>query len=83
MWSLTCKNDTETIRAYPMANYPAEGNIITLNVRIATPPMDRATHKWLPVSPGISSSYIFSLKPGDKVRMERSLRGLPHPGHGC
>ena len=69
MWSLTCKNDTETIRAYSMANYPAEGNIITLNVRIATPPMDRVTHKWLPVSPGISSSYIFSLKPGDKVRM--------------
>lgn len=69
MWSLTCKNDTETIRAYSMANYPAEGNIITLNVRIATPPMDRATHKWLSVSPGISSSYIFSLKPGDKVRM--------------
>jgi len=69
MWSLTCHNDTETIRAYSMANYPAEGNIITLNVRIATPPMDRATHKWLPVSPGISSSYIFSLRPGDKVRM--------------
>ena len=69
MWSLTCHNDTETIRAYSMANYPAEGNSITLNVRIATPPMDRATHKWLPVSPGISSSYIFSLKPGDKVRM--------------
>jgi len=69
MWSLTCKNDTETIRAYSMANYPAEGNIITLNVRIATPPMDRTTHKWLPVSPGISSSYIFSLKPGDMVRM--------------
>ena len=69
MWSLTCKNDTETIRAYSMANYHAEGNIITLIVRIATPPMDRATHKWLPVSPGISSSYIFSLKPGDKVRM--------------
>ena len=69
MWSPTCKNDTETIRAYSMANYPAEGNIITLNVRIATPPMDRATHKWMNVSPGISSSYIFSLKPGDKVRM--------------
>ena len=69
MWSLTCKNDTETIRAYSMANYPAEGNIITLNVRIATPPMDRVTHKWMNVSPGISSSYIFSLKPGDKVRM--------------
>ena len=69
MWDLTCKNDTETIRAYSMANYPAEGNIITLNVRIATPPMDRATGTWMNVSPGISSSYIFSLKPGDKVTM--------------
>lgn len=70
MWSLTCENDEETVRAYSMANYPAEGNIITLNVRIATPPMDRETHKWVPgIKPGISSSYIFSLKPGDKVRM--------------
>lgn len=69
MWDLTCKNDTETVRAYSMANYPAEGNIITLNVRIATPPMDRATGTWMNVSPGISSSYIFSLKPGDKVMM--------------
>ncbi len=69
MWNLTCKNDTETVRAYSMANYPAEGNIITLNVRIATPPMDRATGTWMNVSPGISSSYIFSLKPGDKVTM--------------
>ena len=77
MWSLTCKNDTETIRAYSMANYPAEGNIITLNVRIATPPMDRATHKWLPVSPGISSSYIFSLKPGDKGKQGRVIKVFP------
>ncbi|MDY6147465.1 MAG: NADH:ubiquinone reductase (Na(+)-transporting) subunit F [Porphyromonas sp.] len=69
MWSLSCKNTEETIRAYSMANYPAEGNIITLNVRIATPPMDRVTHKWQNVSPGIASSYIFSLKPGDKVTM--------------
>ena len=69
MWDLTCKNDTETVRAYSMANYPAEGNIITLNVRIATPPIDRATGTWMNVSPGISSSYIFSLKPGDKVTM--------------
>lgn len=69
MWDLTCKNETETVRAYSMANYPAEGNIITLNVRIATPPMDRATGTWMNVSPGISSSYIFSLKPGDKVTM--------------
>ncbi len=69
MWDLTCRNEVETVRAYSMANYPAEGNIITLNVRIATPPMDRATGTWMNVSPGISSSYIFSLKPGDKVRM--------------
>lgn len=70
MWSLSVKNDEETVRAYSMANYPAEGNIITLNVRIATPPMDRTTHKWVPgIKPGISSSYIFNLKPGDKVKM--------------
>lgn len=53
-----------------MANYPAEGNIITLNVRIATPPFDRAAGGWKAgVKPGIASSYIFSLKPGDKVKM--------------
>jgi len=70
LWPLTCKNDEETIRAYSMANYPAEGNIITLNVRIATPPFDRATGTWKAgVKPGIASSYIFSLKPGDKVKM--------------
>lgn len=69
-WSLTCKNKEETVRAYSMANYPAEGNIITLNVRIATPPFDRAANKWKAgIKPGISSSYIFSLKPGDKVMM--------------
>jgi NADH:ubiquinone oxidoreductase, Na(+)-translocating, F subunit len=70
LWPLTCKNDEETIRAYSMANYPAEGNIITLNVRIATPPFDRNTGTWQAgIKPGISSSYIFSLKPGDKVKM--------------
>ncbi|KGN73878.1 Na(+)-translocating NADH-quinone reductase subunit F [Porphyromonas macacae] len=70
MWSLQSKNEEETVRAYSMANYPAEGNIITLNVRIATPPIDRNTHTWAAGIPaGISSSYIFSLKPGDKVRM--------------
>lgn len=69
MWSLVAKNEEETVRAYSMANYPAEGNIITLNVRIATPPMDRATRTWMKVPPGIASSYIFSLKPGDKVTM--------------
>ena len=69
MWSLTAKNTEDTVRAYSMANYPAEGNIITLNVRIATPPMDRVTHTWQKVPAGIASSYIFSLKPGDKVTM--------------
>lgn len=70
MWNLQSTNQEETVRAYSMANYPAEGNIITLNVRIATPPIDRNTHTWAAGIPaGISSSYIFSLKPGDKVRM--------------
>ncbi|MDH6311797.1 Na+-transporting NADH:ubiquinone oxidoreductase subunit F [Parabacteroides sp. PFB2-10] len=70
MWDLACKNDEETIRAYSMANYPAEGNIITLNVRIATPPFDRNTGTWKAgIKPGIGSSYIFNLKPGDKVTM--------------
>lgn len=70
MWDLACKNDEETIRAYSMANYPAEGNIITLNVRIATPPFDRNTGTWKAgIKPGIGSSFIFNLKPGDKVMM--------------
>lgn len=69
MWDLTCKNDEETIRAYSMANYPAEGDVIMLNVRIATPPFDRATGGFMKVPPGIASTYIFNLKPGDKVVM--------------
>ncbi len=70
MWDLSVKNDEETIRAYSMANYPAEGdNIIKLNVRVATPPFDRAKNTWMNVKPGIVSSYIFNLKPGDKVIM--------------
>ena len=67
MWNLTCKNTEETIRAYSMANYPDEGNIVMLNIRIATPPWDKATNGFMKVPPGICSSYIFSLKPGDKV----------------
>ena len=50
-----------------MANHPAEGNIVKLNIRIATPPWDRAKNQFLNVNPGICSSYIFSRKPGDKV----------------
>lgn len=69
LWGLEGKNNEETIRAYSMANYPAEGNIITLNVRIATPPFDPKAGGWMKVPPGIASTYIFSLKPGDKVTM--------------
>jgi Na+-transporting NADH:ubiquinone oxidoreductase subunit F len=67
MWDLTCKNEEETMRAYSMANYPAEGNIVMLNVRIATPPYNRKAGSFQKVKPGICSSYIFNLKPGDKV----------------
>lgn len=67
LWDLTMKNDEEIFRAYSMANHPAEGNIIMLNIRIATPPWDRAANTWKPVNPGICSSYVFTRKPGDKV----------------
>ena len=67
MWGLTMKNDEEIFRAYSMANHPAEGNIIMLTIRIATPPWDRANNKWMDVNPGVCSSYVFSRKPGDKV----------------
>ena len=50
-----------------MANHPAEGNIIMLNIRIATPPFDRKSGGFMKVNPGICSSYIFDRKPGDKV----------------
>ena len=66
MWDLEMKNPEETYRAYSMANHPAEGNIVMLNIRIATPPWDRSKNAWMNVNPGICSSYIFNLKPGDK-----------------
>ena len=70
IFSLKCKNTTPTVRAYSMANYPDEGDIITLTVRIATPPfLPKPQVGFMPVPPGISSTYIFSLKPGDKVKM--------------
>lgn len=78
MWDLICKNDEDTSRAYSMANFPAEGNIITLNVRIATPPFDRTKNTWMNVNPGIVSSYIFNLKPGDKVMISGPF-GEFHP----
>ncbi len=67
MWDLKMVNPEPTYRAYSMANHPAEGNIIMLNIRIATPPWDRAKNAFMNVNPGICSSYIFSRKPGDKV----------------
>jgi len=67
LWDLKMKNPEPIFRAYSMANHPAEGNIIMLNIRIATPPWDRAKNKWMDVNPGICSSYVFSCKPGDKV----------------
>jgi Na+-transporting NADH:ubiquinone oxidoreductase subunit F len=67
LWPLVMKNDEVVERAYSMASYPAEGRDIMLNVRIATPPWDRAKNGWMDVNPGVASSYIFSRKPGDKV----------------
>jgi Na+-transporting NADH:ubiquinone oxidoreductase subunit F len=67
IWDLKVKNTTETYRAYSMANHPAEGNIIMLNIRIATPPWDNAKKQFMKVPPGLCSSYIFTRKPGDKV----------------
>lgn len=67
LWDLQMRNPEPQFRAYSMANAPSEGNIIMLNVRIATPPFDRKKGQFLNVNPGICSSYIYSLKPGDKV----------------
>ncbi|MDD6787120.1 MAG: NADH:ubiquinone reductase (Na(+)-transporting) subunit F [Bacteroidales bacterium] len=71
LFPLKCHNSEPTVRAYSMANYPDEGDIITLNVRIATPPFKPKDQGpgFMDVNPGIASSYIFSLKPGDKVIM--------------
>ncbi|HSV75757.1 MAG TPA: NADH:ubiquinone reductase (Na(+)-transporting) subunit F [Bacteroidales bacterium] len=67
MWDLKMINPEPVFRAYSMANHPAEGNIIMLNIRIATPPWDPKKNTFMNVNPGICSSYIFSRKPGDKV----------------
>jgi len=67
MWDLKMKNSEPIFRAYSMANHPAEGNIVMLNIRIATPPWDRSKNAFMNVNPGICSSFIFSRKPGDKV----------------
>jgi Na+-transporting NADH:ubiquinone oxidoreductase subunit F len=67
IFSLSMKNLTPTTRAYSMANHPAEGSRIMLNVRIATPPFNKAHGGFANVPPGICSSYLYSLKKGDKV----------------
>lgn len=67
MWGFVSTVKDTVVRAYSMANYPEEEGMIMLNVRIASPPWDRAKNAWSDVPPGIMSSYIFDLKPGDEV----------------
>ena len=70
LFDLKCVNTETTVRAYSMANYPAEGDRFMLTVRIATPPFKpKPEVGFMDVNPGIASSYIFTLKPGDKVLM--------------
>ena len=70
LFGLKCRNTETTVRAYSMANYPEEGDRIMLTVRIATPPFKpKPQTGFMDVMPGIASSYIFTLKPGDKVIM--------------
>ncbi len=70
LFNLRCVNPETTVRAYSMANYPAEGDRFMLTVRIATPPFKpKPEVGFMDVNPGIASSYIFTLKPGDKVMM--------------
>ena len=87
IWDLHAKNEEPIFRAYSMANHPAEGNIVMLNVRIATPPPNTDA------PPGIASSFIFNLKPGDKVMVsgpygeffikENSQREMVYIGGGA
>ena len=75
MFGLKMKNTEEVFRAYSMSNHPAEGNIVALTIRIATPPFKwgknaDGSRKWdgyQDINPGICSSYVFGCKPGDKV----------------
>ena len=69
IWELKMKNTESIFRAYSMANHPAEGNIIILNIRLATPPFDRKAGGFMNVNPGICSSFVFACKPGDKVNI--------------
>ena len=68
VWDFKAVNTETVVRAYSMGNHPAEGDIIMLNIRIATPPPDRGSPTgWKQVPPGVASSYVFDRKPGDKV----------------
>ncbi len=67
LWPLVMNNPETVERAYSMASFPAEGREVMLNVRIASPPWDRAKNGWMDVNPGVASSYIFGLKTGDDV----------------
>ncbi|XOD69565.1 MAG: NADH:ubiquinone reductase (Na(+)-transporting) subunit F [Flavobacteriales bacterium AspAUS03] len=67
LWDLKMINEESIVRAYSIANHPADGNIIMLNIRVTTPPFDKLVGGWAKVNPGICSSYVFSKKPGDKV----------------
>lgn len=64
LWGLSHKNEENTFRAYSMANPPSDNRRVMLNVRIATPPPNLSD-----VPPGVGSTYIFNLKPGDKVSL--------------
>ena len=75
LFPLKCVNPEPTVRAYSMANYPAEGDVFMLTVRIATPPFKPDRSGFMDVNPGIASSYIFTLKPGDKVIMSGPYGG--------
>jgi len=93
LWGLKMRNDEPIFRAYSMANHPGEGNIVMLNIRIATPPWDKEKNSWADINPGICSSYIFSRKPGDKVVVsgpygeffiqEKSKREMVYIGGGA
>jgi Na+-transporting NADH:ubiquinone oxidoreductase subunit F len=67
VWDLRTVNADTVFRAFSMANHPAEGNIVMLNIRIATPPFDPSIGGWMKVNPGIVSSFVFNLKAGDKA----------------
>lgn len=62
IWRYVAHNDEPVFRAYSMANHPAEGNMVMLNIRIATPPPRTEG-----IPPGVCSSYVFNLNPGDKI----------------